>query len=192
MYLIPCSLLFTAVLVATFPLMLATLRNVVYFLVASLLKGSVGPPLPLGVYPTVEGGGPSADVSSSSEAACVPVKTYINADLQKLQVLKENKAKSGIYRWVNLKNGKSYVGSSVNLRRRLINYYSILNLKAEIKRNKSIIYRSLLRYKHYNFSLEILEYCEPSATISREQYYLDMLKPAYNILKTAASSLGFF
>ena len=44
------------------------------------------------------GGGPSADVSSSSEAACVPVKTYINADLQKLQVLKENKAKSGIYR----------------------------------------------------------------------------------------------
>lgn len=138
------------------------------------------------------GGGPSADVSSSSEAACVPVKTYINADLQKLQVLKENKAKSGIYRWVNLKNGKSYVGSSVNLRRRLINYYSILNLKAEIKRNKSIIYRSLLRYKHYNFSLEILEYCEPSATISREQYYLDMLKPAYNILKTAASSLGFF
>jgi group I intron endonuclease len=90
-----------------------------------------------------------------------------------------------------LKNGKSYVGSSVNLRKRLINYYSILNLKAEIKRNKSIIYRSLLRYKHYNFSLEILEYCEPSATISREQYYLDMLKPAYNILKIAASSLGF-
>jgi hypothetical protein len=44
------------------------------------------------------GGGPSPNVSSSSEAACVPVKTYINANLQKLQVLKENKGKSGIYR----------------------------------------------------------------------------------------------
>jgi len=27
--------------------------------------------------------------------------------------------------------------------------------------------------------------------ISREQYYLDLLKPKYNILKTAGSSVGF-
>ena len=38
---------------------------------------------------------------------------------------------------------------------------------------------------------EILEYCEPSETISREQYYLDLLKPEYNILLTAGSPLGY-
>ena len=69
-------------------------------------------------------------------------------------------------------------------------YFSILNLKAEIKRSRSIIYRSLIKYGYSNFSLEILEYCEPSIVVLREQHFLDLLKPAYNILKVAASSLG--
>jgi len=49
---------------------------------------------------------------------------------------------------------------------------------------------ALLKYGYSNFSLEILEYCEPSTVISREQYYLARLKPQYNILPTAGSSLG--
>jgi group I intron endonuclease len=35
-----------------------------------------------------------------------------------------------------------------------------------------------------------LEECEPSQTIDREQYYLDILKPEYNLLSVASSSLG--
>jgi group I intron endonuclease len=38
--------------------------------------------------------------------------------------------------------------------------------------------------------LEILEYCAGDQAVSREQYYLDLLKPEYNILKTAGSLLG--
>jgi hypothetical protein len=38
--------------------------------------------------------------------------------------------------------------------------------------------------------LEILEYCESKDTIKREQYYLDILKPEYNVLKIAGSPLG--
>jgi len=38
--------------------------------------------------------------------------------------------------------------------------------------------------------LEILEYCAAGNAISREQYYLDLLKPKYNILTTAGSRLG--
>ena len=82
-----------------------------------------------------------------------PVKTYRNPDTQKLQILKENKGKSGVYRWVNLENGKSYIGSSTDLGRRMRGYFSILNLKAEIKRSRSIIYRSLIKYGYSNFSL---------------------------------------
>ena len=40
------------------------------------------------------------------------------------------------------------------------------------------------------FRLEILEYNEKAKILEREQYYLDILKPTYNICKVAGSSLG--
>lgn len=51
--------------------------------------------------------------------------------------------------------------------------------------------KALLKYGYSNFQLDILEYCEGSNLIEREQYYLDLLKPEYNILLIAGSSLGF-
>jgi hypothetical protein len=53
------------------------------------------------------------------------------------------------------------------------------------------IYKALLKYGHSNFKLEILEYCEKENVISREQHYLDIFKPQYNILKNAYSLLGY-
>jgi hypothetical protein len=50
----------------------------------------------------------------------------------------------------------------------------------------------LLKYYYSNFSLEILEYCDLVDVIKREQYYMDLLKPAYNIELTAGSRLGSF
>jgi group I intron endonuclease len=117
-----------------------------------------------------------------------PVKIYANADIQKMQILKENKGKSGVYRWVNKETGKSYVGSGTNLARRFYNYYSAALL---IKHDCMVINRALLKYGYSNFTLEIIEYCEPSNVIAREQFYLDLLKPEYNILVKAGSNLGF-
>jgi group I intron endonuclease len=73
----------------------------------------------------------------------------------------------------------------------LKDYFNIYHLEKEIKKNKSMIYRAILKYGYSGFTLEILEYCQPTEAVSREQYYLDLLKPEYNILKTAGSSLGF-
>jgi group I intron endonuclease len=53
------------------------------------------------------------------------------------------------------------------------------------------ISKALIKYGYSNFTLEILEYCDPSNTILREQHYIDSLKPVYNILKIAGSSLGY-
>lgn len=36
-----------------------------------------------------------------------------------------------------------------------------------------------------------MEYCEPDVCIEREQYYIDLYKPEYNILKLAGSRLGY-
>lgn len=122
------------------------------------------------------------------------IKSYIiynNSLLNKYNVLSENKGKSGIYRWVNNINNESYVGSSVNLTNRFRRYYNINYLKGKIIKDNSRIYRALLKYNYYNFNLEILEYCNNEYLKIREQYYLDLLKPGYNICKTAGSMLGF-
>jgi group I intron endonuclease len=74
--------------------------------------------------------------------------------------------------------------------KRLKNYFNISFLENEIKKNKSIIYRALLKYGYSQFSLEILEYCEPGNCVEREQYYLDLLPHEYNILPNAGSRLG--
>jgi hypothetical protein len=54
-----------------------------------------------------------------------------------------------------------------------------------------VIYKALLKHGYSQFKLEILEYCDIEVIRAREQYYLDTLKPDYNILPTAGSSLGF-
>ena len=51
--------------------------------------------------------------------------------------------------------------------------------------------RALLKYGFSNFTLEILEYCNKKNAIEREQHYLDLLKPKYNIVKSAKSTLGY-
>lgn len=106
-------------------------------------------------------------------------------------IYKENKNKAGVYRWVNLITGDTYIGSSANLANRLADYFSSSFLTREVKKTKSIIYASLLKNGYKNFKLEILEYCDITEVIAREQYYLDLYKPVYNILKIAGSNLGY-
>ena len=116
-----------------------------------------------------------------------PAKVYDNPDLQKKDIINENKGKSGVYLWVNKVNGKTYVGSSVNLSRRLKNYYSLNLMGTKIKLGQSAIYSAILKYGISNFKLDILEYCKISDVIDREGYYFNLLKPEYNLLPTAGS-----
>lgn len=117
-----------------------------------------------------------------------PVKIYANAyDMRKF-ILKENKNKIGIYKWTNKLNNECYVGSSINLWRRFLNYFNLSYISSV--KNNLIISRALIKYGYSNFSFEILEYCDISVLLEREQYYLDLLKPEYNIEKIAGSSLG--
>lgn len=117
----------------------------------------------------------------------IPLVTYNNIDTNKSSILLDNKGKSGVYRWNNLNTGNSYIGSSIDLGHRFSQYYSLAHLK---KKDKSIIYRAILKHGYTKFSLDILEYCESSLCIAREQYYIDALKPTYNICKVAGSRLG--
>lgn len=131
-----------------------------------------------------------SSVVATSGLPSGPVKSYKNADIDKLRIISENKGKAGVYRWINIENGKSYIGSSVNLGERLRSYFSINDLIKKLDKFSSIIYTSLLKYGYSGFSVEILEYCDRSEVRKREQYYFDLMKPEYNILKFAGSLLG--
>ena len=105
-------------------------------------------------------------------------------------ILEENKGKSVIYRWVNKETGKSYVGSAVDLSKRFRIYYSLLSIEKFLNKSKSYILSALLKDGYSKFTLEILEYCDPKDLLKREQYYIDLLDPEYNIIKIAGSRFG--
>ena len=119
-----------------------------------------------------------------------PVKCYLNAKKEKINILKENSDKSGIYEWNNLITGKSYIGSAMNLKKRLKDYFSINYLNKVLSKNKSLISSSLLKHGYDNFKLNILEYCDKSILLNREQHYIDTLHPKYNICRVAGSTFG--
>lgn len=123
----------------------------------------------------------------SNSTLVSPVKTYNNSEVLKSQILNDNKNKSGICPITNNLNAKRYVGSGINLAKRLRSYY---NTK-ELNINPRPIAEALLKYGYLNFTLDILEYCSEDKLIEREQFYLNTLVPEYNILKYANSLLGY-
>jgi hypothetical protein len=121
-----------------------------------------------------------------------PVRIY-PPNLNRNLIGIENRKRTVIYQWVNLINGKTYVGSAWNGSIHLLSYWtpSVLN------RNFPI-YNSLKKYGHNNFTLAILEdlgstgSVSKSHMLSREQFYIDILfttgaKTEYSLLNLNSS-----
>lgn len=98
---------------------------------------------------------------------------------------------SGIYRFVNFKNGKIYTGSAINLYRRRIDH--IKELRAG-KHHNSYLQRAWDKYGEQDFCFEVLEICEKEKLLELEQRWIDRLncvKPnGYNLNPIAGSNLG--
>ena len=116
----------------------------------------------------------------------------------KESVFLQFKDKRGIYLWTHKKTNKQYLGSSKNLRNRLVEYYRPSYLHAQEKRG-SAISRALLKYGYNVFSLSIQEIGHTKTDqvysvtnipdfVVLEQSYLDNYTLAYNINRTASSS----
>lgn len=120
----------------------------------------------------------------------MPIICYNDALSNKKKIISDNEGKSGIYRWTHLDSNKSYIGSSVNLGRRLRHYFS-LKFISHITRKAMVINKALLKYGYSKFKLEILEYCAPKDLVIREQYYIENFPSEYNVLKIAYSNLGY-
>lgn len=119
-----------------------------------------------------------------SFAGSSALAVFYDADKDKLDILKYTKNKAGIYMWTNKLNGKRYVGSSINLKRRLLEYCNVNRL---LKEESMPINVALLKYGYHNFTFTILELCDADSLISRESYFFEVHSPEYNILKTPGS-----
>lgn len=88
--------------------------------------------------------------------------------------------RSGIYKITNTITNDCYIGSSVNLKRRIYRHRSELKNKVH---SNIILQRAVDKYEIDNFIVECLEFCEKEDLLIREQYFVDTLHPKYNIRK---------
>jgi group I intron endonuclease len=123
----------------------------------------------------------------SNNSVIVKLPKYNNVDIEKLQILQDNYNKAGIYMFKNLINGKSYVGSSENLRARFLQYF---NTNYLLRNTCMYICRALLKYDYSKFSLTIIEYCSPSKCLERERHYFYLLNPEYNLTQDPAAPMS--
>jgi group I intron endonuclease len=98
---------------------------------------------------------------------------------------------TGVYRWVNLVDGKMYIGGAYKcLAVRKMQH--IYQLRSGTHFNKHF-QRAYIKYGEIAFEFQIIEKCDPQFVKDREQYWIDKEISnghLYNIQPTAGSPLG--
>jgi predicted GIY-YIG superfamily endonuclease len=95
------------------------------------------------------------------------------------------KLKPGIYMITNKVTKKFYIGMSKNLQLRFYNY---LNPQRIFLNRSSRIHKAIFKYRYENFSVTILEFCDKNTSAhlrKREDYYIRIFKPQYNIARSS-------
>lgn len=92
-----------------------------------------------------------------------------------------------VYKITNIINGDLYIGSTVDIKIRFRVH------KRELRQGRHHSGHLQNAYNIYGvdaFEYSIIEVCEKCDVRQKEQYYIDLLKPRYNIQTTVGSSLG--
>ena len=94
---------------------------------------------------------------------------------------------SGIYAITNTTNGHCYIGSTLNFRSRWALHIRRLETGIHHAHHLQSAWK---KYGSGCFIFEIIERCGKHELLSREQYFIDTLRPEYNTSPTAGSRLG--
>ena len=95
--------------------------------------------------------------------------------------------KSGIYMFFNIVSGKRYIGSSVDIYSRIHEHIHNLNNN---KSHNAHFQASWNKYGEDAFMFCVLEYCPEEIRFDREQYYINYLKPEYNLTLNIIANFG--
>lgn len=128
-----------------------------------------------------------------------PVKKYENLHLieTQLKIAKDNRQKAGVYLIYNKINGNYYIGSAITNRLNVRFRYHCVS-----QTGGSLIVKAIRKYGLNAFEFYILKYFDGFvhkedlkkshlALLKIETNYINLLKPKYNILIEAGSSIGY-
>lgn len=90
----------------------------------------------------------------------------------------------GVYKIRNIINNKCYIGSSIVIEERWKRH------KKDLRSNKHhsiVLQRAYNKYGIDSFEFSIVELTDNCKCIEREQYYLELLEPVYNIARFAGA-----
>lgn len=102
---------------------------------------------------------------------------------------------AGVYIFTNNKNGKQYVGSSINLKARLTTYFNV-----NYRHNSQLLLNDFQKFQYSDYNLQIFiipnDFSSMNMEIIRkktlvlEQYYLFTMNPCLNTIKVAGRPTG--
>lgn len=92
-----------------------------------------------------------------------------------------------VYKIRNIVSENIYIGSTVNYKIRFRNHKRAL---LQGKHHSCYLQKAYNKYGLENFEYSIIEYCNKEELRAREQHYIDLLSPAYNVQKFVGSNLG--
>lgn len=97
------------------------------------------------------------------------------------------KNRCGIYIITNVSNGKRYIGSSINIYNRLLDHKCLLKRGDAWNAHFQAAWN---KYGESSFEYGILEFCKEEERFEREQFYLNMFKPEYNLTTNVVANYG--
>lgn len=83
-------------------------------------------------------------------------------------------AKPGIYKITNIENGKSYIGKSTDIKKRLADHFkSAVGIQSIADQ---LIHHAILNDGLWNWTIEYIIYCDKEQLNELEKYYIDFFK----------------
>jgi group I intron endonuclease len=115
---------------------------------------------------------------------------FQNVQESQKDIYQKLRKKAGIYIFINNRNHQLYVGSSINLTKRMVSYYYYYNSD---KPSVLVIIRAMKKYGLENLALGIKEFCDkdPKICFDLEQKWIDYYQPKYKVLTIAGNSSGY-
>lgn len=102
--------------------------------------------------------------------------------MQLIEITQENRNNSGIYCITNTIDDRVYIGSCKNFKSRIKEH---LNCLKRNNHNNIYLQNFVNKYGLESLKFHIIEFSKIVNLVNTEQYYLDTLKPEFNICKKA-------
>jgi len=98
------------------------------------------------------------------------VKPYLDQTFKRIEIKEE----PGIYKITNITNGKSYIGKSTNVKRRITDHYKGACGISTV--SKQLVHDEMAATGLWNWTIEIIIYCEKDKLSDLEKYYINFFE----------------